>query len=555
MMKQWFAPPRAYVTLFVIALTFRLGTGLPLTYAGYMDASYVMHVAENLARGRGFVEDVLWNYLDNPAGLPHPGNLYWMPLPSILIAPFFALFGASYRVSQIPFIILSSLLPLFTFYLTRKIFARNDYAWTAALFTTFSGFYTIYWVSPDNFTPFALTASLCLFFIGRGLESAGEGGASTDPPRASRGAEGQGSRGAPFFFIAGTFAALSHLSRADGLVLLAIAPIALLIHKPTRKLQYCLLFTVYFLLGYLLLMSPWFARNYVTLGTPYPTAGTKTLWLTGYDELFRYADDLTPQRYLAWGIGNIVASKLRAAGINLLVITFGALQVFLAPFALIGLWQLRRRATLLPFFIYAPLLYLAMTFAFTFPSVRGSTLHSSAALLPFLAAAAPRGIDACVEWVARRRRTWVAAQATRVFRVGFSALAIFLAIYLYALGVFPIGGGSSDIPLWNLRDIEHALIARWLDQNAHPDDVVMTMDPPAFYSASRRRAIVIPTDGVEAIFLAAKKYGARYLVLQFDHPAPLNDLYRERVSIPGLTRVADFRDGNGRPVALFEVAR
>jgi hypothetical protein len=187
--------------------------------------------------------------------------------------------------------------------------------------------------------------------------------------------------------------------------------------------------------------------------------------------------------------------------------------------------------------------------------VRGSTLHSSAALLPFLAAAAPRGIDACVEWVARRRRTWVAAQAARVFRVGFSALAIFLAIYLYALGVFPIGGGSSDIPLWNLRDIEHALIARWLDQNAHPDDVVMTADPPAFYSASRRRAIVIPTDGVEAIFLAAKKYGARYLVLQFDHPAPLNDLYRERVSIPGLTRVADFRDGNGRPVALFEVAR
>jgi hypothetical protein len=66
---------------------------------------------------------------------------------------------------------------------------------------------------------------------------------------------------------------------------------------------------------------------------------------------------------------------------------------------------------------------------------------------------------------------------------------------------------------------------------------------------------VIPTDGVEAIFLAAKKYGARYLVLQFDHPAPLNDLYRERVTIPGLTRVADFRDGNGRPVTLFEVTQ
>jgi 4-amino-4-deoxy-L-arabinose transferase-like glycosyltransferase len=95
-----------------------------------------------------------------------------MPLPSILIAPFYAWFGASYRVAQIPFVVLSCLLPLFTFYLTRRFFARDGYAWAAALFTAFSGFYTIYWVSPDNFTPFALTASLCLFFTARGLTSA-----------------------------------------------------------------------------------------------------------------------------------------------------------------------------------------------------------------------------------------------------------------------------------------------------------------------------------------------------------------------------------------------
>ncbi|MEW5721034.1 MAG: hypothetical protein AB1817_20580, partial [Chloroflexota bacterium] len=272
------------------------------------------------------------------------------------------------------------------------------------------------------------------------------------------------------------------------------------------------------------------------------------------DELFRFTDDLTLQRYLDWGIGNIVASKLRAAGVNLLVLAFGALQIFLAPFALIGLRQQRRRVELLPFFIYAPLLYLALTLAFTFPSVRGSTLHSAAALLPFLAAAAPRGIDACIEWIARRRRTWDVALAARVFRAGFVALAIFLAIYLYALGVFPIGG-ASDIPLWNLRDIEYAEIARWLDQNARPDDVVLTVDPPAFYNAGHRRAIAIPTDSVDAIFLAARKYGARYLVLQFDHPAPLNDLYRERAAVPGLTRVAGFRDGNGRPVTLFEIER
>jgi hypothetical protein len=271
--------------------------------------------------------------------------------------------------------------------------------------------------------------------------------------------------------------------------------------------------------------------------------------------LFRFADDLTLQRYLAWGVENILASKLRAAGINFLVIAFGALQVFLAPFALIGLWQQRRRIELFPFLIYAPLLYLAMTLAFTFPSMRGSTLHSSAALLPFLAAVAPRGIDVTVEWMAKRRRTWNVAQAARVFRIGFVMLAIFLAVYLYALGVFPIASGASDIPLWNLRDVEYTPIARWLDENARAGDIVMVVDPPSFYNTSHRRAIAIPTDSIEAIFLAAEKYNARYLVLQFDHPKPLNDVYRERATIPGLTPVAEFRDGNNRPVMLFEVTR
>lgn len=522
-----------YLSMFAITLSFRLATALPLEYAGYMDASYAIHVAENLARGQGFVEHVLWNYLDNPAGLPHPSNVYWMPLPSLLIAPCFIFLGVSYRVAQIPFVLLSSLLPLFTFYLTRRLFARDDYAWTAASFTAFSGFYTIYWVSPDNFTPFALTASMCLVVIARGVET----------------------KSARYFFGAGILAGLSHLSRADGLLLLAVVPVVLFFNRATFSPRNILLSTFYVLLGYLLLMSPWFLRNYLALGSLYPSAGTKTLWLTNYDELFRFADDLTMPRYLAWGFDNILASKLQAAFVNLLVVSFGVLQIFLIPFAIVGLWQNHRRKEFQPVFVYAILLYLAMTLVFTFPSMRGTMLHSSVALLPFLAAAAPPGIDAFVQWIARRRRTWDVTLASRVFRFGFIALSIFLAGWLYAQGVFPIGGGSREIPLWNQRDIEYASIARWLDQNARADDIVMVVDPPAFYNASHRRAIVIPTDSVEAIFDAARRYNARFLILQFDHPKPLNALYRTRVTIPGLNRVAEFPDGTGNLTTLFELAR
>lgn len=544
-MPNRFITTHPYLILFSIVLVLRIATALPLQQAGYMDASYVMHVAENLARGQGFGENVLWNYLDNPSSLPHPSNLYWMPLPSLLVAPFYALLGASYRAAQIPFILISTLLPLFTFYLARRIFARDDYAWAAALFTAFSGFYTIYWVSPDNFAPFALTASVCLYVIARGVE--------TESPK--------------YFFIAGILAALSHLSRADGLLLLAVAPFVLYI-AARRKQEfhasritfdalritfYVLRFTFYFFLGYFLLMSPWFLRNYFTVGTPYPSAGTKTLWLTSYDELFRFTDDLTWQRYLAWGVDNILASKVRAAIFNLAVVVLGALQLFLFPFAVIGLIQLRRRLELLPFFVYALLLYLAMTLAFTFPAMRGSMLHSAGAWLPFLSIAAPPGIDATIRWVARRRRTWDAVQASRFFRVGAVGLALFLSIYVYAQGIFPIGTPPTEIPLWNARDMEYAPIARWLDQNARADDIVMVVDPPGFSNVSHRRAIVIPTDSIAAVFAAAQKYNVRYLILQFDHPHALSDLYDKRTNIPGLLPLADFRDGVGKTTTLYEV--
>jgi hypothetical protein len=315
-------------------------------------------------------------------------------------------------------------------------------------------------------------------------------------------------------------------------------------------------FTLYALLGYLLVMTPWFARNYFAIGTPYPSAGTKTLWLLNYDELFSYAKDLTPERYLASGLSSILNAKALAAVRNIFIVVFGDLQVFLAPFALIGLWQLRKRAEFFPFFIYMLLLFLAMTLAFTYPSWRGSVLHSSTALLPFLAVAIPLGIQATVGWIARRRGSWNSAQASAFFRVGFVALAIVLSVYLYEEGVYGwFTRGSTEIPLWNQRDSHYPLVARWLDENGRADGVVMVVDPPSFYNASHLRSIMIPTDeNTDAIFSAARQFYARYLILEFDHPRPLSDFYAQRVAIPGLTRLAEFRDAVNRPVFLYEVS-
>ncbi len=79
---------RDMALVFVLALVARIAFALPQQQPGYMDAYYYTVGAQQLAAGRGFTEPFIWNYLDDPSGLPRPSHQYWMPLPSILAALF-----------------------------------------------------------------------------------------------------------------------------------------------------------------------------------------------------------------------------------------------------------------------------------------------------------------------------------------------------------------------------------------------------------------------------------------------------------------------------------
>jgi hypothetical protein len=531
-----------YIVLGMLALAFRIGTAIPIQRAGYMDASYTLHIAENLAQGRGFVEQVLWNYLDGPTKLPHPSNLYWMPLPPVLASASFILFGASYHAAQLPFVLLSSIPPLFAYYLSRRVSSRiglasgevAPYGWMAALLVTFGGFYAIYWVAPDNLTPFAVSTDSALLFMAIALQRDRLPGL--------------------VWFAAGCLAGLSQLARADGFLVLAVVPIALCLSRrsPVHAAMDC----IFAASGFLLVLAPWLARNYAAIGTFLAPGGVRTLFLTSYDDLFRYnVTDLTLSGYIDWGGANIVASKLNALGFDLLVLIFGGMQIFLAPFAAIGLWRLKGTVEFRLFLLYALLLTLAMAFIFTFPGIRGSMLHSSAALVPYFAVAVGPGLDASIRWVSRHRRRWDERSARVFFRRGFVALACGLTLFLYSQAVFGLFAfGPPTMPVWNARDEEYAAIGQQLEKaGVSALQPVMTVDPPSFFNETKRRSIYLPTDGLDAVFQAARQFGAHYLVLENDHPVPLNSLYAGRVQVTGLKPVANFQDALGRPVVLYEI--
>ncbi len=534
-------PSATVLLLFLFALAMRVLTALPTHQPGYMDAYYYYNGAESLYRGQGFRENFIWNYLDGPQGLPHPSHLYWMPLASVLIYPFFLVFGASYRVAQMPFILLSSLLPLITYHLGRQTSSEGRHALGAALLTVFSGFYTAYWVSPDNFAPFAVTASLSLWLMGAGLSPKGRG--------SKRGSQ------LWFFALAGLFAGLSHLARADGpLLLVALAVVVAFEvwrHKDKRGVTLAGLLLA--LVGYLVVMAPWFYRNWRAIGVPLSPAGTKTLFLRSYDDLYSYGRELTWSSYLAWGWGPILRSKLEACWLNLQNVLASDLLIFLAPFAAIGLWGLRRRIEYQVFFVYGTLLYLAMSLAFTFPGVRGGMFHSGSALLPFLFAAAMAGLDTAIAWVARRRPRWHAPTAQVFFSVGFVGLAVLVSGFVYQGRV--LGRGGLSDPAWNHDDAVYHQIAAWLGENAPPEAAVLVNNAPSFHYHSHRPCLSIPNEELETVIAVARRYGARYLVLEQNHPRPLQALYlsEEEEPYPGLNLILTLGDVSGEPVKVYSI--
>jgi hypothetical protein len=218
---------------------------------------------------------------------------------------------------------------------------------------------------------------------------------------------------------------------------------------------------------------------------------------------------------------------------------------------------MRRRVEIQAALVYLGMLFAVMTLLFTFPAMRGSMLHSSSALVAFFAVAVPPGLDTIVGWIGRRRKNWNVEQAGVFFRAGFTLLALVISSLLFASGVWGLGAREeSSIPLWNERDIEYAAMDEALDGlGVEESEPVLTIDPPSWVNETGRRSVYLPTESVEAVFEAAARYGARYLVLQFDHPRTLDALYKGQAQVEGLRAVARAEDALGRPVTLFEVRR
>ena len=517
--------------LFIIALLIRMLAALPQQQPNYMDAAYSYVNALNLVAGRGFVEDFVWNYLNAPPPPPHPSHLYWMPLTSMLAAVGMFFGGVAYRAAQIPFVILSALLAPISYGYVKAFGGSRWQGWLAALFAIFSGFYAPFWTAIDNFTPFAIAGSLALLLAWRGL--------TNNHPSTQKSIWLFSKRSeALYLLFAGVCAGLAHLARADGpLVLITIILIIFIKLRPPTKALGSTLSTG---LGYLAIMLPWLIRNWQVAGTPLPTVGSQTIWLTTYDQLFSYGRLFSAQTFFSAGLDTVVAGRWWAIQNNVQTVIAVWGMIFLTPLTAIGGWTLRRHLLVQLVTLYGFLLFLALTFVFAFPGARGGLFHSGTALLPLIYALSAFGLDDGVDWVAARRRGWQAPLAKQVFAVGLVIFAMALTGAIYYQRVLRNN-------IWNRADLTYPEVAAWVAQKK-PEAMVMIGNPPAYRYHGGGLSVVVPNEPIDITLEAAARYGVDYLVLDPNRPLPLAEIYEQSLIHPQVTLVQTFGG-----IYIFEV--
>jgi hypothetical protein len=244
---------------------------------------------------------------------------------------------------------------------------------------------------------------------------------------------------------------------------------------------------------------------------------------------------LTPARWWATGLENILRVRIFALGQNLQTALAVQGEIFLVPLIILGLWRLRLDYRVrIGFIAWASTLFL-MTIIFPDVGWRGGFFHSGTSVQTLFWAVVPVGLDTFITWGVRVRR-WHPVQSRTFFSIGLIGLALMLAIVVVQSRV--IGANITD-PEWGKSEMVYKRLELALMGNgAELGEVVLVNNAPGYYIATGRPAISIPNGDVSTMLEVADRYAARYLLLEYNHPRGLDGIYVTPRDGPGFEYVS-----------------
>lgn len=486
-----------YGILFLVALIFFTLIATYQKVPGYMDAEYYFGQGLRLVQHQDLSESFIWNYLNNPTSTNGPGFAFWLPLTSFIAAGgLWITDSSSYFAARLVFILMASCIALMAAFFATQLLPGRRAGWLAGLLTLFSGFYLPFITITDTFTPYMLFGGF--FFSSLWF------------------AEKRSLKGSLFnfwFLASGVLAGLMSLTRSDGLLWLAGGLVTLFLIKYSHKQKWkaVIIHGLLITLGFALVMTPWYVRNYSLYQSIMPPGNSLMLWLTKYDDLFVYpSSKLTISNWISTGVGAILTDRLKALLSNLQTLIASGGMIFMAPIMAIGLWKTRNllitRMALVSLFA----MFVVMTIFFPYAGERGGFFHSLSAIQVIFWSMVPVGLDGVIQWGVVQRK-WKTARSWKMFGPAIVIVAGIFSALLFSNKL--ANGTESGIP-WNqtlvsFATIDKALVKKTGDQAG----VILVNDPPGYTLATGRTSIMIPTGGENALIDVSNRYKARFLVL------------------------------------------
>jgi hypothetical protein len=498
------------IGLFLLALVVRLYASAQLPFPATEAAAYYAGVAQHIAQGAGLVSDAVWSYATPPLEAPKPAFELWMPLSSFVSAIAMSALGIDYGAAQVGSSLLGALVAPLAWALARAASTAGGLetrrADAVALATGLLGAvfapFVINAAVPDSYMPFTVTALAAALLVPAALGL----------PRRSDVTAREPSRWAGFGV--GILLGLSYLARQEavwlGLVVLVMAvqvgpgEARSRVSGLARRLSPIVL-------GGLVVVLPWLARNTMELGSPFPGQTIENLFLRRNEDIFAYAERPSASLYLGQDLGTLLGNPIEAAAAAFNdALLFPAFPIGVVGLvSLVGLWRsptLRRPSALMVLLWSGALTFLATVLLFPVASRWGTYLHASGPLLVALTAVSALGADALVAKISRWRH-WPRVNVV----IGPAALVVVtLSMSLLQLGFL----GDQT----RARQERYEAIARSLSDIARAagdaaPTTLMTDHPMWLATATGQPAIALPDEEPSSVLALGERFGTDWLVV------------------------------------------
>ena len=508
------------LALFAGSLVLRVFCFVLFPHPAYPDSFYYSAVARSLASGHGFSIDYLWNFIEvgsvvPPHGLlPMVSNAHWMPLASLIQVPFIWLLGPTDLAGSVPFMLLGAALAPLTYFFVRDM-ARphlRDLGWPAVLagvLAASSGLIMAFLSQPDNFALYALLVAPVLWIIGRLWRG--------DPGLVLRG-RAFGPRAS--LAVAGLLSGLAFLSRNDGVLLPVAVGLLWLASAARARWRHTkppFAFTDLLIYGAmaLVVVLPWLVRQELVFGALSPSANTgRILWIRYYQQLFAADGPISIGYLLAWGPGNLLASRAEAL-LNVFEILAFELLFLAGPlFAITGLRRAAGSRALRPYFAWMAIFFAWSVIVAAPHLISGNFIHSAVATLPLLYLLMVDGLAGFIEAFCRRFSRFNPDNVRN--KTIFTVVGLFLMLSIVFAFLAPSQWATYR------SNYEGAMAA--IDARGGQGQMIMAADPGLVWSIDPATpAIQTPTADpptaheLEILHSAIVSYGARWLIIDREH--------------------------------------